>query len=154
MSEELIFVFGAILGTGVIAYLLGGTLLGGTFSTAGDTFSTRLSAAEIAGYAANAGFTGDDLTTAVAIALAESNGGDPKAQGDLMDGQYTSYGLWQIHFTVHPEFDASQLFDPQYNANAAYNLYLRRGHQFKDWSAFNNRAYIAYLQAASDGVNA
>jgi Lysozyme like domain len=143
MSEEVVFVFGDILGVGVLAYLL----LGG-----GGLFSVKLSAAQIAVYAMQAGFTGDDLVTAVAIALAES-GGDPNAQGDFMAGQYTSYGLWQIHWTVHPEFQPTQLFDPQYNANAAFLLYERR-HGFGDWSTFNSGAYTAHLSAATEGVNA
>jgi hypothetical protein len=113
----------------------------------------KLSAAEIAVYAMQAGFTGDNLVTAVAIALAES-GGDPKASGD----NGTSYGLWQIHWTVHPEFDSAQLFDPQYNANAAFLLYQRRGN-FEDWSTFDPKdgstpKYLAFLTTAQAGVNA
>lgn len=151
MDEGAIFVFGAILGTGIIAYLL----LGG-----GGFFSMGIPAKDIATYAGIAGFSGDDLVIAVAIALAES-GGDPKAQGDNFGGEYTSYGLWQIHWTVHPEFDASQLFDPQYNANAAYLLYARRGNRFIDWSTYTQTdpktgqpPYISHLVQAGQGVNA
>lgn len=116
----------------------------------------KLSASDIVNFASAAGFQGQDLITAVAIALAES-GGDPQAVGD----QGTSYGLWQIHYTVHPELlngaDPSTLFDPQTNANAAYALYSRRG-GFGDWSTYtvpNSQGimpYAKYLDQAEQAV--
>lgn len=114
----------------------------------------RLNAQQIAQVAAQAGFQGDDLVTAVAIALAES-GGDPNASGD----SGTSIGLWQIHYTVHPEFDPAQLSDPQYNANSAYSIFIARG-SFADWSTFTGWTknghvtppYLAYMTAAQNGT--
>src|SRR5258708_5515621 len=97
----------------------------------------------ISEYAANAGFSGFALVEAVAIAYAESSG-DPNAVGD----NGTSYGLWQIHYTVHPEFDPSQLFDPQYNANAAFSIYEAAGNSFSPWTTFNSGAYTKYLEQA------
>lgn len=110
-----------------------------------------LSAADIATYAANAGFSGQDLATAVAIALAESlPSGNPnsynpetKAAGGTPQGQ-GSYGLWQIYLKKHPEFAGQNLFDPQTNANAAYSIYSRRG-GFSDWSTYNSGVYAQYL---------
>lgn len=119
----------------------------------------KLNASDIAGYAGTAGFQGADLVTAVAIALAESSG-DPQASGD----NGTSYGLWQIHFTVHPELlngaDPATLFDPQTNANAAYALYSRRGNTFNDWSTYTVAdkngvlPYTKYLNEAAGAVSA
>jgi len=124
-------------------------MTGGTTSSG----TGKLSATQIAQLAANAGFEGEDQVTAVAIALAES-GGDPNIEGD----SGTSYGLWQIHWTVHPEFDPAQLKDPQYNANAAFQLYSNRGN-FNDWSTYgdlpgHNNAYLSYMGAADAAVNA
>jgi len=124
----------------------------------------KLTAQQIAQYAANAGFTDNDLIVAVSIALAESSG-DAASEGDwTLNGKLvpkgtpravaTSLGLWQIHYTVHPEFDKTRLFDPQYNANAAFQLFTKRGNDFIDWSTFNNAAYTKYLDAAGEGVNA
>ena len=107
-------------------------------------------------FAQNAGFTGSDAQTAAAIAIAES-GGNAQALGDYMlNGQIvadktpgsipTSIGLWQIHYTVHPEFDQNMLTDPQYNANAAYSLYSRKG-DFTDWTAYNTGKYLQYLDS-------
>jgi hypothetical protein len=141
----LLIVVASLLGLGVWGYFSKGDVL---------YAMNKLSASDVAGYASQAGFTGDDLVTSVAIALAES-GGDPQAQGD----NHTSVGLWQIHFTVHPEFDRSRLTDPAYNASCAYALYTRRGGTFQDWSAFTQvdpstgvPPYIAFLPTAQDAL--
>lgn len=138
--------FAAVVAIGLWGYLQQGDVL---------YIVNKLSVSDIANYASAAGFQGDDLVTAVAIALAES-GGDPQASGD----QGTSFGLWQIHWTVHPEFDKSQLFDPQYNANAAFALYSKRG-GFRDWSTYTvpdpNTGvfpYVKYLPEAQGAVSA
>jgi soluble lytic murein transglycosylase-like protein len=106
----------------------------------------NLSYSEIQGYASAAGFTGDDLDTATAIALAESSG-NPNAAGDATKGG--SYGLWQINLAAHPEYTAEELYDPQTNANAAYVVYSSASNGFSPWTTFNNGAYQAYLQGDS-----
>jgi Lysozyme like domain len=115
----------------------------------------NLSPAQIAQYAANAGFAGDDLVTAVAIALAESNGGNPNAYNSEpqdVPGNYGrasagdglgSYGLWQIYLAAHPEFAGANLLDPQTNANAAYSIYAIAG-GFRPWSTFTSGVYGMY----------
>src|SRR5882724_2163480 len=119
-----------------------------------------LSPADIQVYAANAGFSGQDLATAVAIALAESfPSGNPnsynpetKAAGGTPPGQ-GSYGLWQIYLKKHPEFAGANLYDPQINANAAFSIYSRRG-GFSDWSTYTSGAYQSYLSTVPDFSNA
>ena len=93
------------------------------------------SADQIAVLAANAGFTGEDLAMAVAVALAESSG-DPEVLGD----NDKSVGLWQIYVPLHPEFEGWDLTDPQQNANAAHSVYVKAGHSFKPWTTFKNIA--------------
>lgn len=111
----------------------------------------------IAGYARNAGFTGVDLITATAIALAESSGDpnayNPEVAAGTPDGQ-GSYGLWQIYLKAHPEFAGENLYDPQTNANAAYQVYKNAGYKFTPWSTYKNGAYQAQLDAAGQLVNA
>lgn len=142
--------FGLLLAVAVVGYMFF-SITGASQIVSG--LLVNLSAAQIAQYASNAGFSGDDLVTAVAIALAESSG-NPGAVGD----NGTSIGLWQIHYTVHPEFDVNQLKDPQYNAQAAYSLYSRR-HGFNDWSTYTVEnaqgvlPYENYLDVAQAGVN-
>lgn len=107
---------------------------------------TTLSASEIKGYAYNAGFRGNDLNIAVAIAFAESEG-KTDAVNHNKNGS-TDFGVWQIN-TVHPELlQSGSWSDPAANARMAYTLYkARRG--FKDWASYNSGSYLAYLGKAS-----
>jgi hypothetical protein len=117
----------------------------------------NLTAGQIAQYAAAAGFTGGDLVTAVAIALAES-GGNPsnynKEPQDVPgnfgrsspDDGLGSYGLWQIYLAAHPEFAGENLLDPQTNANAAYAIYAVAG-GFHPWSTYTSGEYGMYETA-------
>jgi hypothetical protein len=104
---------------------------------------------EIQSVAANAGFAGADLATAVAIALAETNPSgnensyNPESQKGTPAGQ-GSYGLWQIYLWKHPEFAGEDLMDPQVNAHAAYALYSQHG--FTPWATYGSGKYRAYLQ--------
>jgi hypothetical protein len=108
----------------------------------------RLSPTEIQMYASNAGFTGQDLATAVAIALAESSGiptaynPETQARGGTPQGK-GAYGLWQIYLRDHPEFEGSNLLDPQTNANAAFSVYQAAG--FRPWSTYKYGQYRAFL---------
>lgn len=119
--------------------------------------SMKLSAADIAQVAANAGFSGNDLTTAVAVALAESGGNpsayNPETAAGTPQGQ-GSYGLWQIYLKAHPEFSGVDLTDPNNNANAAFSVYSAAGSSFRPWSTFNNGAYQAHLVDAEGATAA
>lgn len=114
----------------------------------GSYVSGNLTADQIRQYAANAGFSGNDLNTAVAIALAES-GGNPSAYNpEIAAGAPAglgSFGLWQIYLNAHPEFAGLTLTDPQTNADAAYQVYSAAGGSFNPWSTFKSGAYEAYL---------
>jgi hypothetical protein len=116
-----------------------------------------LSPAQIAEYAHDAGFRGQDLTVAVAVALAES-GGDPKAHNPVPPDD--SYGLWQInmHGGLGPdrrdEFDLDsnrELFDPEENAQAAWEI-SGKGDSFEPWSTYTNGAYKQFLDDARRGI--
>jgi len=140
---------GAIAAAGVV--LLGGFLL----LLQGGYLNGNLSAQQISPYAAAAGFSGDDLVNAVAIALAESSG-NPKAYNPEMaagaPANQGSYGLWQIYLNAHPEFAGVDLYDPQTNANAAYQVFQQSG--FAAWSTFKSGAYQTHLLAAESAVSA
>lgn len=106
----------------------------------------NLNASEISVYAENAGFTGEALSTAVAVALAESSGNpnayDPEIAAGTPEGM-GSFGLWQIYLNDHPEFSGQNLYDPQTNANDAFEIYQKSG--FQAWSTYNSGAYQEYL---------
>lgn len=120
---------------------------------------SRLSPEQIARHAHDAGFRGEDLTIAVAVALAES-GGDPRAHNDVPPDN--SYGLWQINMlgALGParrrEFGLEsnrELFDPAENAKAA-NRISGDGRSWTPWSTYTNGAYRQYLDEARRGVKA
>lgn len=119
------------------------------------TLMGRLTPSQIAGFAQNAGFSGQDLITAVSIAMAESSG-NPMAHGDQSLGSGRgSFGLWQIYSDAHPEFgpDFTTLYDPQRNANAAFSVYRAAGNSFRPWSTFNGGQYTAYVQRVASALN-
>ena len=108
----------------------------------------RLSFDQLSTLAANAGFSGDDIVTAAAIALAESSG-NPVAVGDLNVTPGGSIGLWQINLKAHPQYNSQQLLDPQTNANAAYAIFTAAG-GFTPWSTYNGGQYLAYMPSSPD----
>jgi soluble lytic murein transglycosylase-like protein len=111
----------------------------------------------VAQLASNAGFTGSDLVTATAIALAESGGNptayNPETAAGTASGE-GSYGLWQIYETAHPEYSASDLLDPQSNADAAFDIYSGSGGTFSAWSTYTSGAYQSFLSEAQSMVDA
>lgn len=111
-----------------------------------------MSVDDIITVATNAGFTGQDLVTAVAVAMAESSG-NPNALGDIGIGQ-GSFGLWQINSYWHPEYgpDFSKLYDPQTNANAAYAIYVAAGNSFTPWSTFKTGSYQQFVNSVTAAI--
>lgn len=134
-----------LLGLVAVVLLNNLSAFGRNATNSNSSTSGNLNVAQIAGYASTAGWTGDDLVTAVAIALAESSG-NPAAIGDSGN----SIGLWQIDIVYHPEFSGDDLTNPQTNANDAYQIYTQSG--FSAWSTFTNGAYEAYVTTAQIGV--
>lgn len=136
-----------LVGVGFLLYQYGFKSPGGGGGMSGQSIAT---------YAQNAGFSGVDLVTAVAIAFAES-GGDPNAYNPetaagAPQGQ-GSYGLWQIYLAAHPEFQGQNLYDPQTNANAAYSIYSAAGSSFSPWSTFGSGAYTNFVSQANNQVS-
>ena len=116
---------------------------------------------KIAEYAFNAGVTDRNaLITAVAIAMAESRGGDPDAVGDvnLQDGMWgPSIGLWQIR-SLKAESgkgttrDATRLKDPAFNAKSMYAI-SSGGKSWNDWTVYNIKAHVLFLPVAMAGAD-
>jgi len=117
----------------------------------------KLEIPQLIALAAGAGFVGDDLTTAVSIALAES-GGDPNAYNPERAANTPqgagSFGLWQIYLKAHPEYKGQNLFDPQLNAAAAFAVYSSAGNSFRPWSTFGNGAYLAHVDTVNGIISA
>lgn len=96
-----------------------------------------------------AGFTGDALVTAVAVAMAESQGVPQKSK---YPGE-ESYGMWQVHIPSHPEYTPDQMMDPAQNAQAAFKI-SGGGANWKPWSVYKSGAYQQYLDEARAAVGA
>jgi hypothetical protein len=107
---------------------------------------------QIAQYAYNAGFRGAALNQAVAVAIAESGGNtgayNPEAAAGTKAGS-GSRGLWQIYGSAHPQFNNSSAFDPQINANAAFQVFREAGNRFSPWSTFNQGLAVPRTDYAS-----
>ncbi len=116
----------------------------------------NLDAAKVAASAAyQAGFRGEDLVTAVAIARVESTW-NPRATNG------SHFGLWQIaqeHKGKVPGWDTTaDIFGPLLNARYAFALYSTRPGsgeaKFADWIPFEKEDYHRYLDAARQAVAA
>lgn len=151
-SNRVGLAFAAITGLVVVAYfLLRQATQSDSTDTTGGPSDMKLSAAQIAQYAQGAGFSGDDLVVATAVALAESSG-NTGVVGDLALTPGGSVGLWQINLRWHPEYTAEELTDPATNAAAAFKIYTAAGNSFTPWSTYKNGAYGNHLNEASDAV--
>jgi len=148
----------------------GGGFTGGVSGSGGGytpTFEPRslpggggaLGASEVARAAYNAGFRGEALIKAVAIAQGES-GWDPRAHNPV--GPDNSYGLWQVNMIGNLGPDRrrrygltsnEQLFDPSVNARAAFDI-SGGGSNFRPWSVFTSGSYNQYMDEARAGAQA
>ena len=92
--------------------------------------------------AMRAGFRGQALEIALAVAMAEG-GGRINAIGD--NGQ--SVSSWQIHMPSHPNYSRDRLLtDPYYAAQAAYEI-SGGGRNWNPWTMYRNGGYRQYLGA-------
>ncbi|GIH08520.1 hypothetical protein Rhe02_65870 [Rhizocola hellebori] len=117
-----------------------------------------LSDVAIAEHAHAAGFRGQALVTAVAVAIAES-GGRPGVPGDV-DIQNSkwgpSIGLWQIR-SLHADLgtgrqrDAKANLDPRTNAKHAFEIYSE-DHNFMPWAAYKYHRHVRFLPRARAAV--
>lgn len=104
----------------------------------------RLAPSLLVEAARRAGFTGDALRTAVAVAMAES-GGNPSARGVNSDSRRTvDRGLWQINNYWHREVPDSAAYDPYAAAAAAFRI-SGGGRNWSPWSTYNSGAYRRFL---------
>ena len=144
-------VLGAIIDP---ASMTGGPSKSGGNQTGGNG---ALSDTAIAQVAFQAGFHGQGLRTAIAVALAES-GGNPSAHNQNSNGSIDR-GLWQIN-SVHVQYDPIKLFDPAYNAQAAFQI-SSGGNNWNPWTTYTNGRYRTFVSRANSaavsieaGVNA
>jgi hypothetical protein len=106
--------------------------------------------AAVAKAALAAGFRGDNLVTAVAIAHAES--GWNANITNLNTNGSTDYGLWQIN-SVHAALLAhGDWHDPAFNASVAFQIWTD-AHGFSPWVTFWSGSYRQFIGAAQEAVD-
>ena len=98
----------------------------------------------------------------IAIAMAESSG-NPNAIGDkdlVNDKWGESIGLFQVRSLKNPEEfgkvdqlrQKDKLFDPVYNAKAAFEI-SKKGQDWTPWSTFTNESYLKFMPESSGVVS-
>jgi hypothetical protein len=97
-----------------------------------------LADSDIAGYVLQAGWSGGDASTAVAVALAES-GGDPARRGTV---DPNDLGLFQVNSHYHPEILRSNWQDPASNAIVAHAIWAKDG--WAPWTTYRTGAYLLF----------
>lgn len=106
-------------------------------------------AVDIARVARDAGWSGDELVTAVAVALGESEGDERAHNAGTATGD-NSYGLWQINMRGRLGIERrakyglrtnDDLFDPRTNARVAFDIYVAAGRSFRPWGAYTDGGY-------------
>ncbi len=118
--------------------------------------------------ATKAGFTGQQLVTAVSISGAESDF-NPTKQGDvnirgvsqaLCGGLWeNSVGLWQIRSLQYPNQcgfpdnlrDGVKLLDPYFNRTAAYAI-SQNGTDFSPWSTYQQGDYLRFVSEVENAI--
>lgn len=95
----------------------------------------------IAIYAIAAGFAGDDVAIAVAVALAES-GGNPYAV-NVNVNHSVDHGVWQINDINADALHLGDWRDPATNARMARIVWKRQGWQ--GWATYNSGAYEQFM---------
>jgi lysozyme-like protein len=96
-----------------------------------------------------------ELVRIVGVCLAESQGYDRARNDNIVGGEVVSRdcGLWQINIPASKIGTAEEerLYDPETNAAAMMDLFIRRG--FQPWVAYTTGVYLhdSYLKRAARG---
>ena len=104
---------------------------------------------QLAQLAYNAGFRGEGLINAVAVAMAESSGNSAAYLQDAPGS--VDRGLWQINSYWHPSVTNAMAYNPAQNAAAAYQI-SNGGTNWNPWSTWQNGAAKANLPTATAAV--
>ncbi|MFB7268014.1 transglycosylase SLT domain-containing protein, partial [Streptomyces nojiriensis] len=101
----------------------------------------------------SAGWRGEALEFAVAIALAESscNPGASNRQGNVDAEGSTDRGLWQINDFYHPDVTNACAYDAQCNANEAFRI-SSGGTNWQPWSTYNRGHHWRHMDEARAAV--
>ncbi|CAM5333761.1 transglycosylase SLT domain-containing protein [Streptomyces griseus] len=100
----------------------------------------------------HAGFRGESLVTAVAVALAESSCNPQAYNRTNNTPPSTDRGLWQINDYWHAEVSDACAYDAQCNANEAFRI-SSRGTDWSPWSTYNQGHHQRHMGTARGAVD-
>ncbi|MGW3399984.1 hypothetical protein ACWDOU_40165, partial [Streptomyces hydrogenans] len=123
---------------------------GGVLAGASPAYAAPSDLCAQVGY--QAGFRGDALVTAIAVALAESSCNPSASNVQNNSPASTDRGLWQINDYWHAEVSDACAYDAQCNANAAFDI-SSGGTDWQPWSTYNqglHRRHLDEARAAAD----
>lgn len=104
---------------------------------------------QIASYAYSAGFRGNSLIIATAVAMAESSGRTDVVNFLGCTGLFQIYV--KVHIRSHPSWTTKAMKQPYNNAKAAYVL-SNGGKNWRPWEAYTKGLHNKYLPAARTAV--
>lgn len=116
-----------------------------------DPTSQQLTPLQIAEVARGAGFKGEGLVVAVAVALAESSGIANRVGYNKDKYRSIDRGLWQINSYWHKEYSDAQCFNAEECARAAYAI-SSGGSNWSPWTTYTTGVYSGYMPQARQGV--
>ena len=79
------------------------------------------------------------------------SGGNARAQN--LNASEDSRGLSQINTYAHPQYNKEQLYDPYYNAQAAFEV-SGGGQNFGPWTVYSRGIYTQFMDQARAAVAA
>lgn len=95
-------------------------------------------------------FRGNQLTIAIAVAKAESGW---HTDSRYHTSQEDSRGLWQINLYAHPKYSPTRLYEAEYNAQAAWEVYSNSNHTWRPWTTYTRGTYKKFMDQASAAVD-
>jgi len=102
---------------------------------------------QVAAWCYMAGWRGDDLRTAIAIAKAESGYRQDAKNVNTDKWSSTDWGIFQINDHYHTVTDSMKSSAPV-NVRFAHVIWTSAGKTFKPWATYNSGAYKAHLTEA------
>lgn len=114
-----------------------------------------LNAVHVAQVAAAAGFTGQDLTIAVAVAYAESSHRPHLTNQNTDKHRSVDYGLWQINAYWHPdEMKMGDWGSPWTNARMAHSIWSQPGKhgRWNSWVTYKRGLHTKHMGTAAAAV--
>lgn len=107
-------------------------------------------AARIADFASSAGWRGERLVEATALALTVSGGDDHWEWVSSTTGAVVAIGLWGLAPAFVPGYELDELADPRVNARAAYATWKAAGESFRWSKSYGTAAYDANVGTARE----